>query len=146
MCGGFMELSKQIVNKMLQTAKKTLKNSYSPYSKFRVAAAVLSKSGKIYGGTNVENASYGLTICAERCAIFKAISEGEKQFLALLIIVSQKPSLPEATPCGACRQVLAEFAKPDTPVYTLNILGKQKMVKRTLAEYLPKSFTPKNLQ
>lgn len=141
-----MKISKTILSKLLKKAKETLKNSYSPYSKYRVAAAVLAKSGKIYGGTNIENASYGLTMCAERCAIFKAISEGEKEILALFIIVSQDPKLPEATPCGACRQVIAEFARPDAPIYTLNLQDKKPPVMRKLKEYLPNAFTPKNLE
>ena len=122
-----MKISKTVLNKLLKKAKESFKNSYSPYSNYRVAAAALAKSGKIYGGTNIENASYGLTMCAERCAVFKAISEGEKEIKALLIIVSQDPRLPEATPCGACRQVIAEFARPDTPIYTLNLQDKNSI-------------------
>ena len=141
-----MKISKTILNKLLKKAKESLKNSYSPYSQYRVAAAALAKSGKIYGGTNIENASYGLTMCAERCAIFKAISEGEKEIIALYIIVSQDPKLPEATPCGACRQVIAEFARPDAPIYTLNLQDKKPPVMRKLKEYLPNAFTPKNLE
>ena len=141
-----MKISKTVLNRLLKKAKETLKNSYSPYSNYRVAAAALGKSGKIYGGTNIENASYGLTMCAERCAIFKAISEGEKEIKALYIIVSQDPSLPEATPCGACRQVIAEFARPDTPIYTLNLQDKKPPVMRLVKEYLPHAFTPKNLE
>jgi len=141
-----MKISKTVLNKLLKKAKEMFKNSYAPYSQYHVAAAVLAKSGKIYGGTNIENASYGLSMCAERCAIFKAISEGEKEIKAIYIIVSQDPSLPEATPCGACRQVLAEFARPDTPVYTLNLQDKKPAVMRLLKEYLPHAFTPKNLE
>ena len=141
-----MKISKAIYNKLLKTAKAAFKNSYSPYSEYRVAAAALAKSGKIYGGTNIENASYGLTMCAERVSVFKAISEGEKEIKALLIIVSQDPALPEATPCGACRQVIAEFARPDTPIYTLNLQDKRPPVMRLLKEYLPNAFTPKNLE
>lgn len=141
-----MKISKTILNKLLKKAKESFKNSYSPYSNYKVAAAALAKSGKIYGGINIENASYGLTMCAERCAVFKAISEGEKEIKALLIIVSQDPKLPEATPCGACRQVIAEFAHPDTPIYTLNLQDKNSMIMRELKEYLPNAFTPKNLE
>ncbi len=140
-----MEISKAIYNKLLKTAKTAFKNSYSPYSNYRVAAAVLGKSGKIYGGTNIENASYGLSMCAERCAIFKAISEGEKEIKAVLIIVSQNPKLPEASPCGACRQVIAEFARPDTPIYIYNTEDTKNLIMHTLKEYLPNAFTPKNL-
>ena len=141
-----MKISKALYNKLLKTAKAAFKNSYSPYSNYRVAAAVLAKSGKIYGGTNIENASYGLSMCAERCAIFKAISEGEKEIKAVLIIVSQNPTAPEASPCGACRQVIAEFARPDIPIYILNLEDSKKVIMHTLKEYLPYAFTPKNLE
>lgn len=90
-----------------EMAKIALKFSYSPYSNFPVGAALLTKSGKIYLGTNIENASYGLTICAERVAIFKAISEGEKEFLKMAIVGKEGEGL---FPCGSCRQVMAEFS------------------------------------
>ena len=141
-----MQITKTIYNKLLKTAKAAFKNSYSPYSKYRVAAALLAKSGKIYGGTNIENASYGLSMCAERCAIFKAVSEGEKEIKAILIIVSQNPKAPEASPCGACRQVIAEFARPDTPIYIYNLEDPKKPIMHLLKEYLPYAFTPKNLE
>ena len=141
-----MNISKTMYNKLVKKAKETFKNSYSPYSNYRVAAAVLAKSGKIYGGTNIENASYGLSMCAERCAIFKAVSEGEKEIKAVLIIVSQNPKAPEASPCGACRQVIAEFARPDIPIYIINLEDSKKVIRHTLKEYLPYAFTPKNLE
>ncbi|MGB9857238.1 MAG: cytidine deaminase [Dictyoglomaceae bacterium] len=88
-------------------AKSALEFSYSPYSNFPVGAALLTKSGKIFLGTNIENASYGLTICAERVAIFKAVSEGERDFLKMAIVGVNGEGL---FPCGSCRQVMAEFS------------------------------------
>jgi cytidine deaminase len=93
--------------KLLAAAKAAQRNAHAPYSKFRVGAALLTKSGKIYTGVNVENASYGLTICAERVALTKAVSEGQRKFQAIAVVA---PSAA-LSPCGACRQVLAEFGE-----------------------------------
>ncbi|MCX7846035.1 MAG: cytidine deaminase [Dictyoglomaceae bacterium] len=90
-----------------EMAKKALNFSYSPYSNFPVGSALLTKSGKVYLGTNIENASYGLTICAERVAIFKAVSEGEREFSKIIIVGKEGEGL---FPCGGCRQVMAEFS------------------------------------
>ena len=93
--------------KLLKMARKAMKNAYAPYSGFRVGAALLTESGKVYTGCNVENSSYGLTMCAERVAVFKAVSEGERNLVKIAIVSSSN----ELTfPCGACRQVLYEFA------------------------------------
>ena len=97
-----------IRDKLYQAALKARLNSHSPYSKFAVGAAVLS-GGKIYGGTNVENASYGLTICAERCAIWKAVSEGERKFDAICVVAD---TAGPVSPFGGCRQVMSEFKIP----------------------------------
>lgn len=91
--------------KLIAAAKAAQRAAYAPYSKFRVGAALLTRSGKIYTGVNVENASFGLTICAERVAIGKAVSEGNRQFTAIACVAPSK----NLSPCGACRQVLAEF-------------------------------------
>jgi len=99
----FKNLDKDYRN-LIVFAKKAIKHSYSPYSSLAIGAGILTKSGKIFLGTNIENASYGLTICAERVAIFSAISNGEKDFKALAITSNQK----NITPCGACRQVFFE--------------------------------------
>lgn len=91
---------------LMDTAKEASRNSYSPFSKFAVGAGVLASSGKIYSGCNIENSSFGMTICAERCAIFKAVSEGEKEITAVAIY---SPNRDSCYPCGACRQVMFEF-------------------------------------
>ena len=121
---------------MEESLKRLLKNSYSPYSGFRVAAICLMKDGKSFGGVNIENASYGLTNCAERTAFFKAVSEGERQFQHL-VIAGHTPE--PISPCGACRQVMAEFFEPDLPV-TLVAKDKSTVV-MTVKELLPYSFT-----
>jgi cytidine deaminase len=112
--------------------------AYVPYSSFPVGAALLTRSGKIYTGCNVENASYGLTVCAERVAIWKAVSEGETEFAAVAVATNIGGS-----PCGACRQVLAEFA-PAMPVLIADLDGK--IVTMSVAELLPMAFTPQHLQ
>src|SRR4051812_19314839 len=94
-----------MTKKLLAAAKAAQRNAHAPYSKFRVGAALLTKSGKIYTGCNVENASYGLTICAERVAITKAVSDGHRHFQAIAVVCPSR----QPTPCGACRQFLAEF-------------------------------------
>lgn len=98
--------------KLYELALKALENSYSPYSNFPVGVALLTKNGKVYLGTNIENASYGLTVCAERVAIFKAVSEGEKEFSKIVIVDKDGNGIP---PCGACRQVMFEFS-PDMEI------------------------------
>lgn len=116
------------------------KNSYSPYSNFKVGAAVLTYDGKIYTGCNIENASYGATNCAERTAIFKAVSEGYTTIKAIAIVGVENDY---TYPCGICRQVIAEFATDDTKI----ILGKNdtEYIVKTLDEILPGAFTKKDL-
>lgn len=123
---------------LIDTAIHYRENSYSPYSKFKVGAAVLTKSGKVYGGCNIENASYPVTNCAERTAIFKAVSEGEKDIEAIAI-VADTPG--PCAPCGACRQVIAEFAIPRTIM--ANLKGDAKVV--SLEELLPFAFSDKDM-
>jgi cytidine deaminase len=103
-------MDKSLMNKMIELAKKAQKHSYSPYSRYPVGASVVGLSGKIYTGTNIENASFGLSICAERVAIFKAISNGEKGIKDVCIVARS------ASPCGACRQVIMEFAEKDSKI------------------------------
>ena len=122
-------------NLLMNKAKEASKMSYSPFSRFAVGAAVLAKSGKIYSGCNVENSSFGMTICAERCAIFKAISEGEREILAVAIY---SPNADDCNPCGACRQVMYEFqGDEEIDVITEN-LGE--LIIRKLGIYLPFGF------
>ncbi|MDR2833539.1 MAG: cytidine deaminase [Streptococcaceae bacterium] len=116
------------------------KNAYVPYSKFPVGAALVAKDGTVIQGCNIENASFGLTNCAERTAIFKAVSSGIKEFQYLVI----SGNTPEPiSPCGACRQVIAEFCDPDMPV---TLVGHDKVQKHTTVEgLLPYMFTSKDL-
>ena len=121
---------------LIDLAVKTSENAYVPYSHFPIGAVLVSAEGKIYTGANVENASFGLTNCGERTAIFKAVSEGERSFKELIIYgQTEKP----VSPCGACRQVMAEFFEPDLPV-TLVAKDKSTVV-MTVKELLPYSFT-----
>ena len=121
---------------LIDLAVKTSENAYVPYSHFPIGAVLVTDEGKIYTGVNVENASFGLTNCGERTAIFKAVSEGERSFKELIIYgQTEKP----ISPCGACRQVMAEFFEPDLPV-TLVAKDKSTVV-MTVKELLPYSFT-----
>lgn len=125
---------------LVKTAYEATKMSYTPYSKFNVGAALLTKGGKIYMGCNIECASYGATNCAERTAIFKAVSEGEKEFVAIAVVSS---SMDYTYPCGICRQVMAEFCDEDMEI----ILAKDMDYKVfKLSEMLPYSFTSKDLK
>ena len=124
-------------------AQKARERSYSPYSHYRVGAALLTRSGKVYTGCNIENAGYSATNCAERTAIFKAISEGERDFEAIAIIGGREgETAPFCSPCGVCRQVIAEFCEKDFKI----ILGnEQKQEIYTLETLLPFAFTDKDL-
>lgn len=128
---------------LMKQAQAAREKSYSPYSHFRVGAALLTKSGKIYTGCNIENAAYSATVCAERTAIFKAVSEGESDFEALAIVGGKEGEAAEfCTPCGVCRQVISEFCPKDFKI----ILGNEnKFEIYTLEALLPFSFTSKNL-
>lgn len=131
--------NEELILKAIEAAK----NSYSPYSKFKVGAALLTKNNEIYLGCNIENASYSLTNCAERTAIFKAVSEGKKEFKAIAIMGSATEEFDEyCTPCGACRQVLSEFCEPDFKIILGRIKEKNKIELKeyTLKELLPESF------
>ncbi|MFO7315598.1 MAG: cytidine deaminase [Bacilli bacterium] len=128
-------------NKLLEEAKVAREKAYAPYSKFSVGAALLTKSGKVFHGCNIENASFGLTNCAERTALFKAVSEGETEFQALLVVADTKNPV---APCGACRQVIAEFCPPEMPVYLANIYGDIKQT--TVEQLLPSSFTSEDMK
>ena len=121
------------ITELYALAKKVRENAYAPYSGFKVGAALFSESGKIYVGCNVENASYGLTICAERAAIYNAISKGERAFKAIVICSDETNPVP---PCGACLQVMAEFG--DFDVFSFNLEGK--FLQMRLSDLLPYTF------
>lgn len=122
------------------------KRAYSPYSHFQVGAALLTKEGKIYGGCNIENAAFGPTNCAERTAFFKAVSEGERDFLAIVIVGGKEGEKEEfCAPCGVCRQVMAEFCDPDS-FYIILGNSAADCQKFLLKEVLPFSFGAHNIQ
>ena len=122
---------------LVRIATEVRERAYAPYSHFKVGAALRVNSGKIYTGVNIENASYGLTNCAERTAIFKAVSEGEREYTTLAVVTENGIS-----PCGACRQVMVEFA-PDSVVLIADIRGNVERYE--MADLLPRSFTPEQL-
>lgn len=134
-------------DELVQKAIEMTKMSYVPYSHFHVGAALLDKNGKIWTGCNIENATYGATNCAERTAIFKAVSEGVHDFEAIAIVggpegADGSPVLEEfCPPCGICRQVLSEFCSKNFKIILANKKGEQKLF--TLAELLPESFSLK---
>ena len=119
---------------IIRAATQARENAHAPFSNFRVGAALKAKSGRIYGGCNVENASYGLTCCAERVAIFKAISEGERGFDAIAVVTDADVLTP---PCGACRQLIWEFCG-DVPVVMANLGGKVEV--EQAGKLLPRPF------
>ena len=138
-------MEKTLAEKMIGLAIEQLKFSYTPYSNFKVGAALLTRGGKLYGGCNIENAAYGPTNCAERTAFFKAVSEGERQFDAICIVGGKGGVLTEyAAPCGVCRQVMMEFCDPETFQIILATSVEQYEV-FTLRELLPLGFGPGNL-
>lgn len=124
------------INLLIYTAKKAREHSYSPYSNYRVGCALLTKSGKIFSGCNIENDGI-MSICAERVAFSKAISEGEKDFKCLLVL-GGKETFEYTSPCGYCRQFMSEFCNKDFEIYIY--YGDNKIEKRTLNELLPYSF------
>mgnify|MGYP004514464745 FL=1 len=127
-----MEINYQL---LMDTAKEAVKKSYSPFSKFAVGAGVLTSSGKVYGGCNIENSSFGMTICAERCAIFKAVSDGEREILAVAIY---SPNEDDCYPCGACRQVMYEF-QGDTEIEIITEEKGNLNIKK-MSDFLPYGF------
>lgn len=123
------------VKQLLVQAENAMQNAYAPYSQFKVGAAVLTDQGEIFTGCNIENASYGATNCAERTAIFKAVSEGAKQVNAVAICASSGEATP---PCGICRQVMTEFMKPEALII-LGVKGKEPVIYQ-LRELQPMGF------
>lgn len=138
-------MDKKLIDEMIDAAMAQLSYAYAPYSGFKVGAALLTKNGKLYTGCNIENASYTPTNCAERTAIFKAVSEGERAFKAICI-VGGMDGVPTsyAAPCGVCRQVMKEFCDPDTFLIILAV-NREKYDIYTLKELLPLGFGPENL-
>ncbi|MBN8580764.1 MAG: cytidine deaminase [Anaerolineae bacterium] len=133
-----MTISQEEKQSLIDLANEARRRAYVPYSKYPVGAALRTKSGRIFTGVNVENASYPQTMCAERVAIFKAVSEGETEFEVIAVVTNNGGS-----PCGGCRQVMAEFAL-DAIVLFGN--GKGELVKETTVnELLPEAFTPQHL-
>ncbi len=126
-------ITKKTINKLLAEARKAREFSYAPYSNFRVGAAVITKGGKIFRGCNIENVSYGLTICAERVAVFNALSSGAKDITAIAISCDNKKL---CTPCGACRQVIYEFSEDAIVI----IDRKEGYTTKTIKELLPLGF------
>lgn len=141
-----MENEKDVIQDLIRRAMKAREYSYSPYSNFSVGAAILSESGKIYTGCNIESASYTPTICAERVALFKAVSEGERKFKMLALVGGSKNGEKKTeeivSPCGVCRQMLYEFGKDLKVVMADN---EEKYEVRMLEELLPYGFGPDNL-
>jgi cytidine deaminase len=123
-------------DKLIAAAAKARKGSVSPYSRFKVGAALLTKSGEIIGGANVESASYGLTCCAERIALFKALTDGKKKFVAVAVVARCDGG---PMPCGACRQLLAEYA-PGAKVFVADSRAPGKVREFTVRELLPAAF------
>jgi cytidine deaminase len=124
----------QQFRKLIAAAKTAQRNAYAPYSKFHVGAALLAKNGKVFTGVNIENASYGLTICAERVALTKAVSEGHRKFQAIAVVAPSRV----LSPCGACRQVLAEFG--EMVVICADSRNPRRFRLYLLSELLPHAF------
>ncbi|PUU92741.1 cytidine deaminase [Halanaerobium congolense] len=134
-------MNQEIKEEMFKKALDAQKNAYVPYSDFPLGAAVLTEDGSIYTGVNIENASFSLTNCAERSAVFTAISAGKRKIKALLIVSSTDKPVP---PCGACRQVIKEFADGDIEVIMMTESGKELTM--TSTELLPGAFTDDDME
>lgn len=130
---------------LCREAVDAMKNAYAPYSGYKVGAALLTEKGKLFAGCNIENAAYTPTVCAERVALFNAISSGERIFTAIAVAGGKDGVISGAfPPCGVCRQVMAEFCAPDFTV--LVVTGEDSYKKYTLNELFPQAFTPKNIE
>lgn len=128
------------IKELIKKAKKAMEYSYSPYSKFPIGAALLERNGNIFTGTNIENASYGLSNCAERTAIFKAVSTGYTEFKALAVVADTKKPVP---PCGSCRQVIQEFGN-NILIIMANFKGDYQ--KCSIKDLLPGAFTREDMK
>ncbi|AYV67174.1 MULTISPECIES: cytidine deaminase [Niallia] len=125
---------------LMEEAKLAREKAYVPYSKFKVGAALLSEKGVVYRGCNIENAAYSMTNCAERTALFKAVSEGDTTFKKLVVVADTEGPI---SPCGACRQVISELCPKDMEVILTNLKGDVQTL--TVAELLPGAFSPEDL-
>lgn len=132
------ELARAVHDELLAEARTAQAFAYAPYSNFAVGAAVLLSDGTIFRGANVENASFGLTVCAERVAIFNAVSEGRIDIAAVAVVTSGHEL---RKPCGACRQVIAEFSQADNPIVVISSCATNETVAETINDLLPDSFT-----
>lgn len=132
-------LTDELRTRLVELAMEARQKAYAPYSNYKVGAALLTSSGRLFSGCNVESAAYPTSMCAERVAVFKAVSEGEQEFVALAVVTGNG-----GTPCGACRQVLAEFGL-NLLVLIANAEGNIKQ-ESTLSELLPGAFTPEDLR
>jgi cytidine deaminase len=133
--------SKELIKKAIDAMQK----AYAPYSGFMVGAALLAKSGSVYTGCNIENAAYSPTNCAERTAFFKAVSEGEKEFEAIAVVGGLNGEIKDyCTPCGVCRQVMAEFCNDDFKIFTAR--SDNDYIEYSLAELLPHRFSGRNIK
>jgi len=133
-------LSEEVFQPLIEAALQARSQSIAPFSSFQVGAAVRAESGKVYTGCNIESASYGLTVCAERVAIWKALSEGERHFTELAVVADTETLTP---PCGTCRQIIWEFAKSATIVFA-NLRGETETFQ--IAQLLPRAFDARFLR
>ena len=132
------KLATALAEDLLGAARAAQSFAYAPYSNFAVGAALLLSDGAIYRGANIENASFGLTVCAERVALFNAVSEGRIDIAAIALVTSSQHLLK---PCGSCRQVIAEFSKADNPIIIISTCASGQIATETICDLLPDSFT-----
>ena len=131
--------SSKAIERLIETAVEAQKRAYCPYSRYPVGAAVLTETGRVFAGCNVENASYGLSMCAERVAIYHAVAGGHDAIAAVCVVGTA------AKPCGACRQVMVEFSDKETPLYLVDLnqsTGRRTLNKTTVFKMLPMAFDP----
>jgi len=132
------------MKELIKAAISACDMAYIPFSGFSVGAAIMTQSGKISKGCNIENSSYSATVCAERVALFKAVSEGEREFKTLALVAKKDGEIVEnCPPCGVCRQVLSEFCDNDMPIL---LIGKNKTLETTVGELLPLGFSSQNMK
>ena len=132
------EMTHAVQGALLAAAREAMASAYAPYSNFAVGAAALVSDGGIYRGSNIENASFGLTVCAERVAVFNAVSDGHMDIVAVAVVTSA-PKL--CKPCGACRQVIAEFSQADNPIIILSSSPSGETQMQAITDLLPDTFT-----